>query len=81
MVEPVFGQKDNLEEINGVGPMLGDLLNDIGVYYFWQVAEWTPENVEYVDGLLAHFRGRIDRDNWVGQARVLADEPGAARRP
>jgi predicted flap endonuclease-1-like 5' DNA nuclease/tetrahydromethanopterin S-methyltransferase subunit G len=81
LVEPVFGQKDNLEEINGVGPMLGDLLNDIGVYYFWQVAEWTPENVEYVDGLLAHFRGRIDRDNWVGQARVLADEPGAARRP
>jgi predicted flap endonuclease-1-like 5' DNA nuclease len=76
-----FGEADNLEVINGVGPMLSTLLNDIGVFYFWQIAEWTPENIDYVDDLLQHFPGRIQRDDWVGQAQILAIQPGAARHP
>lgn len=81
LVRPAFGAEDDLQRINGVGPMLRDLLNDIGVFYYWQVAEWTPENIRYVDGLLQHFKGRIDRDDWVGQAQRLKEESGAARRP
>ncbi|MEM6625396.1 MAG: hypothetical protein AAF719_01720 [Pseudomonadota bacterium] len=81
LVEAAFGAPDNLEQISGVGPMLGELLNDVGVYYFWQIAEWTSEEVAWVDSLLMHFRGRIDRDNWVGQAGDLAAQPGAAARP
>lgn len=76
-----FGEPDNLEVINGVGPMLNTLLNDVGVFYFWQIAEWTPENIDYVDDLLQHFPGRIERDDWVGQAQILANQPGAARHP
>ena len=79
--EPVYGAGDDLEQIDGVGPMLSALLNDIGVYYFWQVAEWTNEDVEAVDSLLLHFRGRIERDHWVEQARKLMYQPGAAKRP
>ncbi len=81
LVEAAFGNPDDLEEINGVGPMLCALLHDIGVYYFWQVAEWGDEEINYVDNKLQHFRGRIERDDWVGQAEDLADLPGSAQRP
>lgn len=81
LTSSLFGPPDDLEQINGVGPILASLLRDIGVYYFWQVAEWTPAQVDWVDSLLQHFRGRIRRDDWVGHARQLAAQPGAARRP
>jgi len=81
LTEPAFGAPDDLERIAGVGPMLRDLLHQIGVYYFWQVAEWTSAELEWVDSKLMHFRGRIRRDDWVGQARVLAATPGATKRP
>ena len=52
--------------------MLGELLNEIGVYYFWQVAEWGPAEIEWVDNKLEHFKGRIEREGWIEQARDLA---------
>lgn len=79
--EPAFGRPDDLEQINGVGPMLGELLQEIGVFYFWQIAEWDARDIAWVDSKLMHFRGRIERDDWVRQARELMDMPGAARRP
>ena len=81
LVRPAFGTPDDLERISGVGPKLRDMLHGIGVYYYWQVAEWTPDNVEWVDSLLDSFNGRIERDNWVSQARLFAAEPTAVRRP
>jgi predicted flap endonuclease-1-like 5' DNA nuclease len=79
--EPAFGPPDDLEAIDGVGPMLRALLHDLGVYYFWQVAEWTPLEIDWVESKLMHFRGRIRRDDWVGHARVLALSPAAVKRP
>lgn len=61
--------------------MLHDLLTRIGVYYFWQIAEWGPREIEWVDNMLDGFNGRIERDNWVGQARIFADELDTANRP
>jgi predicted flap endonuclease-1-like 5' DNA nuclease len=81
LTHAAFGSSDDLEQIVGVGPMLTELLHEVGVFYFWQVAEWTSEDVDYVDGKLLHFRGRIERDNWVGQARELAALPTSAKRP
>ncbi len=81
LVEPAFGAPDDLELIDGVGPMLRALLHEIGIFYFWQVAEWTPEEVNWVESKLMHFRGRIRRDDWVGHARTLASAPTAAKRP
>ena len=81
LTEAAFGEGDDLERIIGVGPMLGELLNDIGVYYFWQVAEWSDADIAWVDNKLEHFKGRIDRDKWVEQAKLLAREDGAAKRP
>ena len=81
LVEAAFGDPDELERINGVGPMLCELLHEIGVFYFWQVAEWSPQDVNWVDDKLMHFKGRIQRDKWVDQAQSLAALPEAARRP
>ncbi|WP_340691414.1 hypothetical protein [Hyphomonas sp.] len=81
LVEAAFGEPDELERINGVGPMLCELLHEIGVFYFWQVAEWSPQDVDWVDDKLMHFKGRIQRDKWVDQAQSLAALPDAARRP
>ena len=69
-----MGKKDDLKKISGVGPKLERLLNQIGVYYFWQVASWKNSDVETVDDLLDVFKGRIDRDNWVSQAKKLNAE-------
>jgi small subunit ribosomal protein S2 len=62
--------KDDLKNITGVGPKLEETLNTMGVYHFAQVAAWTPDEVQWVDDNLS-FKGRIDRDDWVGQANDL----------
>lgn len=81
LTEPAFGPADDLEAIDGVGPMLRALLNDLGVFYFWQVAEWTSREIDWVESKLMHFKGRIRRDDWVGHARQLAALPASVKRP
>ncbi|MEL6185494.1 MAG: hypothetical protein AAFU79_12795, partial [Myxococcota bacterium] len=65
------GDPDDLQRIHGVGPKLAKMLNNIGVFYFWQIAEWGSEDIARVDSMLASFRGRIERDRWVEQAQGL----------
>ena len=62
---------DDLKAISGVGPALEKKLNDLGVYRYEQIASWSEADVAWVDEKLK-FRGRIERDNWVKQARDLA---------
>jgi NADH-quinone oxidoreductase subunit E len=62
---------DDLKKIKGVGPKLERTLNGLGIYHFWQIAEFTRENVAWVDQHL-RFRGRIDREQWIDQAKTLA---------
>lgn len=81
LTEAAFGREDDLERVNGIGPMLAELLNEIGVFYFWQIAEWGPAEIKWVDDKLEHFKGRIERDDWVGQAKLLAAQRDSARRP
>jgi len=56
-------------------------LHQIGVFYFWQIAEWSPQEVRSVDARLERFQGRIAEDDWVGQAGELAAGSDASRRP
>jgi len=77
----LYGTKDNLQSISGVGPKLERLLNENGVYYFWQVADWSKQDIEIIDERLDVFRGRIGRDDWVSQAQLLKNQPGAAHMP
>jgi NADH-quinone oxidoreductase subunit E len=69
---PREGKADNLKKISGVGPKIEGLLNSLGMFHFDQVAQWTPEEVEWVDGYLK-FKGRISREDWIAQAKILAE--------
>lgn len=63
---------DDLKLISGVGPKMEKMVNKIGVYQFSQIASWKKADVDHVDSLLDGFHGRIARDEWVKQAKVLA---------
>jgi NADH-quinone oxidoreductase subunit E len=63
---------DDLKLISGVGPKIEGILNELGIYTYAQVAGWQQNEREWVDGYL-NFKGRIDRDDWVRQAKALAD--------
>ncbi|MDH5331279.1 MAG: hypothetical protein OEW27_15160 [Aquincola sp.] len=78
---PSFGEPDDLRRIKGVGPALERLLHDAGVYYYWQIAAWTADDVAFVESRMTSFRGRIGRDAWIAQATRLASGPGAAAAP
>ncbi|MEM6303622.1 MAG: hypothetical protein AAF744_02820 [Pseudomonadota bacterium] len=67
------GSADDLKRISGVGPKLEGVLNDLGFWHFWQIAAWGPEEVAWVDTRLK-FKGRIERDNWIDQAKAFAAE-------
>ena len=81
LTHPGHGKPDDLTQIKGVPKVLERKLHRVGVFYFWQIAEWSPEDVKYVDGQLTAYRGRIERDDWVNQANELAATPSAAHRP
>jgi len=69
---PRGGTADNLKEIKGIGPKLEKVCNDLGFYHFDQIANWTADEVAWVNENLVGFKGRVSRDNWVEQAKILA---------
>lgn len=69
---PRGGNADDLKLIKGVGPKLEKLLNSMGFYHYDQLAGWSPNEVAWVDENLEGFKGRVSRDNWIEQAKVLA---------
>ena len=74
--EPLFatpeGDADDLKKISGVGPVLEKKLNALGITRFDQVANFSDEDIARVDDAL-NFKGRIQRDDWIGQAKSLAE--------
>ena len=52
LTHPAHGQPDDLTQIKGLPKVLEHTLHEVGVFYFWQIAEWSPEDVEYVDSQL-----------------------------
>lgn len=70
---PKNGKADDLKRISGVGPKLESVLNDLGIYHFDQISTWTKKEISWVDEYL-RFKGRIDRDGWIDQAKTLAEE-------
>jgi NADH-quinone oxidoreductase subunit E len=72
LAAPREGRGDDLKMIKGVGPKLEKLLQSLGFWHFDQIAGWTEAEIAWVDENLEGFRGRVRRDDWVAQARVLA---------
>ncbi len=68
------GAADDLTAISGVGPKLQTALNGAGIFHYWQIAALTDAQIAALDSKL-DFRGRIERDGWIEQARKLAKQP------
>jgi NADH-quinone oxidoreductase subunit E len=62
---------DDLKLISGVGPKIEGILHSLGIFTYAQVASWKKAEREWVDGYLK-FHGRIEREDWVKQAKALA---------
>jgi len=73
MVEsaPESAASDDLKQISGIGPKLEGLLNEAGISRFEQIASLTTAQIADLDDIL-NFKGRIERDDWVGQAKRFA---------
>jgi NADH-quinone oxidoreductase subunit E len=69
---PRDGKADDLKQIKGIGPKMETLCNSLGFWHFDQIANWNHDEVAWVDANLEGFKGRVTRDNWVEQAKVLA---------
>jgi predicted flap endonuclease-1-like 5' DNA nuclease len=71
LLGPRGGKADDLKHVKGIGPQNEGRLHGLGIWHFDQIAAWTHDQVLWVGSYLA-FPGRIDRENWVEQARLLA---------
>ncbi len=70
---PAAAVADNLKELSGVGPALEKKLHDAGVTSFAQIAAWTEADIAAMDEKLS-FKGRIEREGWVDQAKAKLAE-------
>ena len=66
------GRPDNLQRISGIGPKNEKTLHGLGFFHFDQIAEWSEEEIAWVDDHLK-FNGRIQREEWTRQAKLLAE--------
>lgn len=79
------GEADDLKRISGVGQGIERALNENGIFHYRQIAELTPQNLVWLDRHL-RLKGRIEREDWINQARSLgagarqAEVPPAARQ-
>jgi NADH-quinone oxidoreductase subunit E len=71
LFEAPAGDADDLKLISGVGPVLEGKLNALGITRYAQVAAFKKADIAKVDEVL-NFRGRIERDDWIKQAKALA---------
>ncbi|MCP3927850.1 MAG: DUF1049 domain-containing protein [Bacteroidetes bacterium] len=64
-------ERDDLQQIEGVGPFIEQKLNTLGIYTYEQISQFNTENIDEITDALDYFPGRIERDDWVGQAAKL----------
>lgn len=72
--EPEKDQRDKLTDIKGVGPVLEKALHATGIYYFQQMAMLDDKGIDELQQQIPQFPGRIQRDQWVDQARELYEK-------
>ena len=65
------GEKDDLTEIIGIGKVFERTLHDLGIFHFRQIASFGPAEIARINSELKEFKGRIEHDDWIGQAREL----------
>ena len=71
---PRGGKADDLKMVEGIGPALEKMINGFGVWHFDQIASWTAKDIAFFDGKMERFKGRITRDKWVAQAKIIVKD-------
>ncbi|NPD15234.1 NADH-quinone oxidoreductase subunit NuoE [Xinfangfangia sp. D13-10-4-6] len=74
LAEARDGKADNLKEIEGIGPAMEKLCHELGFFHYDQIAAWSEEEIAWVDENLKGFKGRVTRDKWVAQAKLIVAE-------
>jgi predicted flap endonuclease-1-like 5' DNA nuclease len=64
-------EADDLTVISGIGGWIMEKLNVLDIYTFRQIGNFTHEDVQAVTEAIEYFPGRIERDEWILQARDL----------
>ena len=64
--------------IKGVGPAIEKTLNEMGIFSFQQIADMSEYDIDRVARRLKGFHSRIQREDWIGQARMLLDQAAHA---
>jgi predicted flap endonuclease-1-like 5' DNA nuclease len=66
--------KDDLQVMKGIGPFIEEKLNALGIYTYLQVSKMTTKLETDVNEAIEFFPGRVKRDQWVNQAKILLGE-------
>ncbi len=75
--QPLFGlkkpdgEKDDLTQIIGIGEVFERTLHDLGIFHFRQIAAFGTAEIARINSKLKEFKGRIEHDDWIGQAKEL----------
>lgn len=64
-------ERDDLKMISGIGPLIEERLHTLDIFTFRQISKFTPRDIETIDDTIIYFSGRIEKDEWVAQAREL----------
>ncbi len=67
---PKNNKADDLKKIQGIGIKVENALYEIGIYHYSQIADWSNENIEWIEEYLGS-KGRVKRENWIFQAKAL----------
>lgn len=67
-------QKDDLKMISGIGPFIEERLHAVDIFTFRQISKFTARDIETINDAIVYFSGRIERDEWVAQARELVHD-------
>ncbi len=70
LVSPRYGKKDNLRKIKGIDKILEEDLNELGIFHFEQIAQWSDKNCEWIEDFL-NLSGLTSELKWVEQAKIL----------
>ncbi len=67
----IAAEKDDLKMISGIGPFIEERLHALDIYTFSQISKFTAKDIDTINDAIEYFSGRIERDEWVSQAKEL----------
>jgi predicted flap endonuclease-1-like 5' DNA nuclease len=67
-------EKDDLKMISGIGPFIEERLHALDIYTFSQISKFTARDIDTINDAIEYFSDRIERDEWVAQAREIVHD-------